>query len=126
MPSGPNTEANLTVEFFVDDIEASRKFYADVLGFEVTAEEANGYTGLQFGWARLALKPRRKPPMPNAGRPGHGVSLILEVTDVAAAYARFQEAGGTPLAPLKKQPWGTTDFLVVDPDGYRLRFTSVA
>ncbi len=120
----------LRLELFVDDLPAARDFYTRVLGFSAGAAHADGYIPLQRGTARLALNARATLPADHpiqaapGERLGRGIELVLEVEDVAAAYAQVQAAGWSLAATLARRPWGLTDFRVVDPAGYYVRVTA--
>lgn len=119
----------LRLELFVDDLPAARDFYTRVLGFSAGAAHADGYIPLHRGAACLALNARASlpPDHPIQAAPGErlgrGIELVLEVADVAAAYAQVQAAGWPLAATLARRPWGMTDFRVVDPAGYYVRVT---
>ncbi len=123
---------SLRLELFVDDLRASIAFYERVLGFGREGERPGGYTPLTRGEARIALNlraelPADHPIRPAAqDRPGRGVEIVLEVDDVEAMYRHVVEAGWRRSAELTRQPWGLTDFRLVDPDGYYWRVTSRA
>lgn len=53
---------------------------------------------------------------------GQGITLSLEVEDVAATHARLSEAGVTP-SPIRKL-WGQRVTYLRDPEGTRLEFWS--
>ena len=120
----------LRLELFVDDLPAARDFYTRVLGFIAGAAHGDGYIPLQRGTARLALNARAALPADHpiqaapGERLGRGMELVLEVEDVAAAYAQVQAAGWPLAAPLARRPWGLDDFRVVDPAGYYVRVTA--
>ena len=121
----------LRVELFVRDVARSVAFYRDVLGFEVARTAPDGYTavrrdGAEVGLNDVARLPDGHPVRPEPGQsPGRGVELVIMARDVAGAHARAMAACGT-VTVLVRQPWGLTDFRVVDPDGYYIRVTSVA
>jgi lactoylglutathione lyase len=124
--------ARLRLELFVSDLRASLEFYGRVLGFEKEAERPGGYTPLARGTARLALNLRGDldddHPIRLAARdrPGRGVEIVLEVDDVEAMYRHVVAERWRRSAELRPQPWGLTDFRLVDPDGYYWRVTSRA
>ena len=126
----PDSSIALRLELFVADLDASADFYRRVLGFTVGTREPGGYTPMTNGAADIALNRRanlgeRHPAHVGAtDRPGRGVAIILETDDVEAACARVRATGWPLASPLKRQPWGQTDFAVADPDGYHLRVTS--
>lgn len=55
---------------------------------------------------------------------GLGVELVVVVDDVAAVHARAVASGRVEIAALVDQPWGLTDFRILDLDGYYVRITS--
>lgn len=120
----------LRLELFVSDLNKSLTFYRDVLGFSVERQEAD-YIALKSGSTRLSLnkadglgKQHFFNPELQSQRHGLGVEIVLEVEDVSAHFDRVKQHGYTILSPLKKRPWGLTDYRVADPDGYYLRITS--
>ncbi len=98
------------------DIERALRFYRDLLGFtevfssawEVGTEEVDRIVGLQNSSARVVMlkagnacvelfqyeTPRPKPSEANRPVSDHGIThLCLQVTDIAAEYARLKAAG---------------------------------
>jgi lactoylglutathione lyase len=122
----------LRIELFVDDVDASIRFYQRALRFRVVRREAD-YASLQLGHAVLGLAPIAKLPadgeepgftrMRLTGVRGAGVEIVLEVPDVDAAANAVEQAGYRLVEPVRERPWGLRDFRVVDPDGYYLRIT---
>lgn len=120
------------IELFVDDVDASIRFYTGALGFRLVRREPD-YASLDRGGAVLGLAPTAKLPADGegpgftraglAGRRGAGVELVLEVEDVDAALEAVGRAGHRVAEPLRDRPWGLRDFRVIDPDGYYLRIT---
>jgi catechol 2,3-dioxygenase-like lactoylglutathione lyase family enzyme len=119
----------LRAELFVSDVPRSAAFYREVLGLETLREAPSGYTsigreGAVLGLIEVAQVPEGHPARP---RPGHavglGVELVVVVEDVAALHARAAASGQAEVSALVAQPWGLTDFRVVDPDGYYIRIT---
>jgi catechol 2,3-dioxygenase-like lactoylglutathione lyase family enzyme len=118
-------------EFFVRDVDASIAFYADVLGFTLVRADAGGDGRRTFAVvvrgaaefmlaheAFLGSANRGALPYPRAS----GVDIRLMVGDVDAVYARVSGAGAKIVLPLKDQEYGLRDFIVADPDGFRIRF----
>ena len=108
------------------DVDASIRWYRDVVGFAVvqTYEHEGKLVGAsiaagdihvvlnqdngQLGWDRIK---------------GQGLSLQLNVAtaaDVDAAAARITAAGGTLISEPSDRPWGARMFQVKDPDGFKL------
>ena len=122
--------ATLRLELFTSDLQASLDFYARVLGFHKETERPGGYTPLAKGSVRIALNLRsdldEDHPIRTAAheRPGRGVEIVLGVGDIEAVYEHVVSEKWPRSAELRRQPWGLTDFRVLDPDGYYWRVTS--
>lgn len=120
----------LHVEFFVEDLVRSREFYTRVLGFTIARQKVDGFTELRRGSATLALNslkilnqdhPAR--PAPNE-RIARGVEIVLITEDLEACYDHVLASRWPVSTPLTEQPWGMTDFRVIDPDGCYIRVTA--
>lgn len=122
---------SLRLELFVSDLEKSSDFYTQVLGFERLKAEAE-YVPVRSGSVLIGLSQAaalgRKHyfnPEIQTSRRGLGTEIVLEVDDVQALFAKVNAADRQRiLSPVRKQPWGLSDFRVADPDGYYLRITS--
>jgi lactoylglutathione lyase len=124
----------LRLELFVADMDASIRFYTEVLGYRVVRRE-DGYASLRRGAASLGLGPVSGLPEEGegpgftqarlAGDRGAGVEIVLEVPDVDAAYEQARTAGAKIAERPRRRPWGLRDFRLADPDGYYVRVTSV-
>ena len=109
----------------VNDLEASERFYTNVLGFIVSerwADPSGAHRGvsLKAGLCELGLsqddwakgRDRRK---------GQGMRIACEtVQDIDALAARITKAGGVLTEGPKDQPWGVRSLSVDDPDGFHL------
>jgi lactoylglutathione lyase len=120
----------LRLELFVDDVPRTVAFYRDVLGFEERPGGSTDFTSIRRGGVLLGICQRRAltadhyfSPDSFAQRKGVGVEIVLEVDDLRALYAHVQATGYPIHEPLQERPWGSTDFRLVDPDGYYLRLT---
>ena len=54
-----------------------------------------------------------------------GFEVVLQVADVDAAYEEHQRLGAPVLGEPEDKPWGTREYYLDDPTGYRLRITQV-
>jgi catechol 2,3-dioxygenase-like lactoylglutathione lyase family enzyme len=105
--------------FPVTDIERARRFYTEVLLFEVAFEwvehegEAPAYLIVRSGGTELHLSLAQAP---------HKTVAYVFVDNVAAYYDAIQAAGGEVAEPLADQPWEMREFEVADPDGNALIF----
>jgi len=117
-----------SASFTVGDIEASLRWYRDVMKFTVeeTWEQAGKLQGvsLKAGKARLVIN------QDDWGRgrdriKGEGFRLYLTTTqDVDKLAAGIKARGGTLASEPADMPWGTRAFSVVDPDGFKLTISS--
>lgn len=111
-----------TIALYVNDQERSKRFYVDVLGFEVRTDTDMGGMGR---WIEVA-----PPGSPTAfvladakgfdrqERVGSSADITLKTDDIQALHRKLSERQ-LPVAAPEKQAWGT--FLtVVDPDGHSL------
>jgi lactoylglutathione lyase len=127
------TAMRLRLELFVADMDASVRFYTDVLGYRVVRREET-YASLRRGAAALGLGAVATLPEDGAGPGftqarlagdrGAGVEIVLEVPDLDAAYEQARAAGAKIAEPPRRQPWGLRDFRLADPDGYYVRVTA--
>jgi catechol 2,3-dioxygenase-like lactoylglutathione lyase family enzyme len=114
----------------VKDVAASRDFYMQYFGFEITFE-ADWYVSLKLNQHphqyELALVDYAHPTMPKAFRqPVQGLILNFEVDDVDAEYARLMEQAGLPLhLPLKNEEFGQRHFITADPNGVLIDVISI-
>lgn len=121
------------VELFVEDVDASARFYAEALGFRLERREAD-YAHLRRGDAELGLAAVTRLPARGPGPGftrdsvargrGAGVEIVLEVEDLDRAAEAVEAAGYGLLEPPQDRPWGLRDFRLGDPDGYYLRVTT--
>lgn len=118
---------SVTPSLTASDLEASLGFYRDVLGFVVveTYEEGDTFRGakLKAGSVHLYLgqddfakgRDRLK---------GAGIRLWCETAqDLDELAANIRQRGGELAEPITERSWGR-DFAVVDPDGFKLSFTT--
>jgi uncharacterized glyoxalase superfamily protein PhnB len=110
--------------FTVNDLEKSLAWYRDVLGFVVEErwEEEGKLTGvaLQAGSVTFMIgqddwkkgRDRRK---------GQGFRLYCTTTqDVDVLAKSIVARGGKLDQEPRDQPWGTRDFALTDPDGFKI------
>jgi len=125
----------LVPELIVSDIKKSLKFYCKVLDFKVEYERPeNGFAFLSYNGSQLMLEqddynlsPWRVAPLE---RPyGRGMNLSINCPDVAALARTVLSCGYELRKPVEtcwyrenKELLGECNFLVLDPDGYLLRF----
>jgi catechol 2,3-dioxygenase-like lactoylglutathione lyase family enzyme len=98
---------------FVSDLERSKRFYGESLGWQLGTDE-NGVAGFSFGTGYLVLHvENRQEPRRYAG----GMHVAVQVDDAAAEHGRLKRLG-VQVGELLDQPWGERSFTFHDPDGY--------
>lgn len=106
----------------VPDLVRGRQFYEETLGLEVYREygAAGVVTGVVYflGGGYLELTGGGTPTPP-------GVSLWLQVADVAAEERRLRAAGVPVRKPAQRMPWGLIESWLETPDGLELRLIEV-
>lgn len=126
MPSFPT--------LIVRDLEASSKWYQDVLGFKhiFTMPGPGGQPALvHLRWVKYAdlliAKPRDGKDLTEPK--GVGVSLNFSMFDrfeesVDALAEQARKMGADIESGPMDQPWNVRELSILDPDGYRLVFTT--
>jgi len=94
------------------DLDASRRFYVDVLGLEVA---------MDMGFIVTLVSPTN-PTAQVSLMTDDGSSTILpqmsvEVADVDDVHSRAVSRGMNIVYPLTNEPWGVRRFFVTDPNG---------
>jgi catechol 2,3-dioxygenase-like lactoylglutathione lyase family enzyme len=133
MPTTPP----IVPELDVADLVISLRFYTDVLGFKLRFERPEEqFAYLTRGPVHLMLEqadgPGRRFRTAPLDRPyGRGINLQIEVSDVDLLHAQARKAGAIIYVSLEErwylqgdQEVGMRQFVVIDPDGYLLRFCS--
>ncbi|WP_224725029.1 VOC family protein [Paenibacillus vietnamensis] len=121
---------SLTV-FMVSDLAASRRYYKDVLGFDVTDWWAvrDGLNGLAL---KLHQAPGSSPVNPNSPEPGSDIGIdvyayVENWTALDELFREFKAKGAIiarePVVYAEGGPW--KEFIVEDPDGYHLAFGGI-
>jgi catechol 2,3-dioxygenase-like lactoylglutathione lyase family enzyme len=117
-------------QLFVADVDASCRFFVETLGFTVRFKYGQPpfYALIQRDGARLNLRFVHTPVLlADTGTDNKAerdlLSASIPVSNVKSLYAEYRAAAAPLAQPLKKQPWGTRDFIVRDPDGNLLHFS---
>jgi catechol 2,3-dioxygenase-like lactoylglutathione lyase family enzyme len=110
----------------VKDVERSKRFYAEGLGWPIAQEQGpwvafsiNGGTSV-FGLLALeALAGDTGVPADGDGSRGLTFSYVVPTQErVDAVLAEAERAGGTIAKPATAEPWGGYGGYFADPDGY--------
>jgi len=117
-------------QIFVVDIESSRQFYVDKLGFNLAFSHGQPpfYAQIIRDGCRLNLR-RVCGPVFEAGfrdREADALSATLALDDARPLFDEFQSAGVTFHQPLRTEPWGAHTFIVQDPDCNLIAFAGRA
>lgn len=127
----------LIPELDVEDLDRSLAFYVGVVGFTVLfarSEERFAFLSLEDVHLMLeeAAGPGRRFRTAPLEHPyGRGVNFMIEVAEIDRIHARVQSSGFTIVVPLEERWYrqtvvesGHRQFVVADPDGYLMRFSS--
>ena len=119
-------------EFVVSDIEKSRHFYCDLLGFTIEYEcPEEKFLFLPFEDCQLMREEGTKDELAELTYPfGRGVNISFSIKDVPQLHQKLLEANYPIYRPLTKREFRVGEqyiypheFAVLDPDGYFLRFS---
>ena len=105
---------------FVRDMAAMRRFYEDVMGFELSHELSAGWLEYRLGGNTLALaKPSRTAkdaPVPK-GTAALQLAFKVPVSEVDHCAEELSQKGVTILSPPTDLPFGHRTLFFRDPDG---------
>lgn len=106
----------------VRDLEASTRFYMDVLGFQRDfGDGSDGWSFLSRDNFRVMLG--HCADATPAGELGdHSYYVYLLVEGVDAFHAELTARGVELTSPLASKPWGLREFGIRTPDGHRMTF----
>ncbi len=103
------------------DPERSRRFYRDTLGLAVAREFGPpDHPGIVFFLGNSLLEVSGQSTIPPTG-----LSLWIQVRDVAAEHQRLAAAGVEIRRPPRTEPWGLTEMWIEDPDGVAIVLVEV-
>lgn len=114
------TPTNLNfVSLQVQNLEVSKTFYTNTLGFEIG--RSPNADAIVFQDAAGAIFAIRKPliDLSTTPRLGIGVGLWFAVADTEFAYQRATQTGATIIQTPTDSPFGRL-FVLLDPDGYSI------
>lgn len=130
----------LTPELCCTNIKNSLAFYTEILGFSIQYQrEEDGFAMLERQGSRIMLDEIRDVSVTGTDRTwlsgtlekpfGRGINLEMRTSDVDELYARVQHADASIFMPIEDKWYrandveiGNRQFIVLDPDGYMLRF----
>jgi catechol 2,3-dioxygenase-like lactoylglutathione lyase family enzyme len=125
----------LVPELYCSDFGRSLRFYVDVAGFEVCYQRVEDrFAFLERDGAQLMIEQATDSARTWLAAPlqhpfGRGINLQIAVDDVDVLHAACVAAGARVLVPMEEKWYrrddellGNRQFVVLDPDGYLLRF----
>jgi catechol 2,3-dioxygenase-like lactoylglutathione lyase family enzyme len=114
------------------DLEATRRFYVDVLGMNEVPRPAFRFPGLWFQMGSVQIHATQE--SPEAGRAGwadqggkvvsRGHHFAFRVDDVSRALAALEGQGVRIASPLQQRPDGYRQVYLYDPDGHVVELVS--
>lgn len=110
--------------FWVQDATLSMKFYRK-LGFVIASATERDATVECSGFSIVLVTMRYEDEFNGdslAAEKGKGLYVYINVEDVDAKYDGLVRQGLTPAAKPRDWPWGNREFVIKDPDGYKLCF----
>lgn len=110
--------------FYASNLEQTFQFYKN-LGFD--AQKSDDGVRIKLGDFTMAFIDEQKTPIQNESgmKPkGLGIYTYIEVEDVDAYCEHIKKNGVVPRTEPRNWPWGKREFVVKDPDGYKLVFYS--
>ena len=128
--------ASLVPELYVSDMQKSLQFYCNIVGFAVEFERPEDrFAYLSFHGSHIMLEQDTPGASPWKVEPidhprGRGLNLSIQCPDAESLARRIVDAGLSLRKPVEEKWYrnhdlyhGERNFLVLDPDGYLLRFT---
>jgi len=111
---------------YVDDLDRTAEFYQK-LGLEIN-QQTDDRVIIYINWYRIdfvkagqADYDQFRSEAASKGK-GAGVFFYFSVDDVDGAFAEIKSQGLKPATEPQPTDWGTYEFVLLDPDGYKLVF----
>lgn len=107
---------------WVQENKLSEKFYKK-LGFDLKHSDDDHSVVSLGGFALDLVSMRDEEPFTRdsmSGDKGRGVYIYIRVDDVDAKHRELLALGLTPATTPKDWAWGNREFILKDPDGYKL------
>lgn len=111
---------------YVKDTKQTADFY-QMLGFHLDKNEPD-HVSVRLNWFWIDFHPQDKEDKPDFQKEavlepkGAGQFLYIKVDDVDAFYQDLLAKGLKPSSEPRDWPWGNREFVLRDPDGYKLVF----
>lgn len=114
----------VSLVMWVQDCTLSVKFYKK-LGFSVLQTDSRNATVDLNGFELVLVTMRDEEEFNRdslAADKGRGLYVYIQTEDVNTTYAELQKRGLSPATEPRDWPWGNREFIIKDPDGYKLCF----
>ncbi len=111
---------------YVKDIAQTTNFYKQ-LGFIIETEQPD-HLSIRLNWFWMDFHPQDKEDKPefqkeaNLDHKGAGLFVYISVDNVDQFYQELLNKGLHPSSEPRDWPWGNREFVLRDPDGYKLVF----
>ena len=106
------------ITLLVRDLERSRRFYTEILGFKPSPENRPNAVAFSAEPISFAIRKTAKN-LDDVLQPGEGIILWFKADDAPAVYQHLKAHGVPIVQDLGESPFGKT-FTFQDPDGYRI------
>jgi catechol 2,3-dioxygenase-like lactoylglutathione lyase family enzyme len=117
----------LTINLVVRNVEASTRFYREILGLETTMTVPDKppfvFAGVSNGEVEIFFNDQKAvaADLPKlAATIGGSLTLYMEVDSLDSLFARVEEAGVKISLPVTEQFYGMKEFAFEDTDGYTI------
>jgi uncharacterized glyoxalase superfamily protein PhnB len=110
--------------FWVQENKLSEQFYKK-LGFDIIRSDDSHSVASLHGFEIQLVSMRDEVQFAKdsmAADKGRGVYVYISVEDVDATYQTLLDDGFQPATKPKNWEWGNREFILKDPDGYKLCF----
>lgn len=114
----------ISLVMWVQDCTLSVKFYKK-LGFSVAQSDERNATVALDGFEITLVTMRDENEFNRdslAADKGRGLYIYIHTDDVDATYAELKKLGLSPATEPRDWPWGNREFIIKDPDDYKLCF----
>ena len=134
MPNQPTLNAKSFdhVTLICADLEATRRFYVDLIGMTEVPRPAFKFPGLWFQLGNMQIHATQE--SPEAGKAGwanqgntivaRGHHIAFAVDDVSEALKTVELHGVRIASPLQQRPDGFKQLYIYDPDGHVVELVS--